>query len=321
MRPLVTVAIPVYKRLHLLPGALRSVAAQDYPELELLVSDNGENGPEVRELVERHYPRPFRFRRNEVSEPIMSRHFNQLVESASGEYFVLLCDDDEIGPTFVSNLAAILEADPDVAFALPRVEVLDEAGQPYADAQEHRLPPEVFNGTDLPRMWGSGEYRFWNFVTMMARTREIRATGGYPDMPNGDDDAVVLKLALGRKVGFCKEAVFRNRWYETSAGLAVSAWELAADVRAWLKFIDSDPVLQKFAAANPVEWNEIRRLMLEKGWKGYRHRWKSMYRKRMGRMEWVRAGFALPWIPAYYRWLIPYLLRRGLTLPKRLVAG
>ena len=69
MNPIVTVAIPVYKRLDYLPGALRSVAAQDYSEIDLLVSDNGLNGPELRELVERHYPRPFRLRRNEETAP------------------------------------------------------------------------------------------------------------------------------------------------------------------------------------------------------------------------------------------------------------
>ncbi len=54
--PRVTIAIPVYKRLRFLPQCLQSIAEQDYPEIELLVSDNGENGQELRELVAEHYP-------------------------------------------------------------------------------------------------------------------------------------------------------------------------------------------------------------------------------------------------------------------------
>lgn len=319
--PLVTIGIPIYKRLHMLPGALRSVAAQDYSEIELLVSDNGQNGPDLPALVKKHYPRQFSFRRNEVTEEIMSRHFNQLVRAAKGKYFVLLCDDDELSPNFVSELVSALESDPDVAVALPRVQVLDEAGRPKDGEQGDKLPPAEFPGTDLPAMWTGGEYAFWNFATVMARTEEIIAVGGYPDMPNGDDDAVVLKLALGRKVAFRKDAIFRNRWYETSAGLGCSIWELALDVRRWLEFLDSDPVLQAFAKRRPQEWKRIRRLMQEKGWRTYRSRWKNMYRKRMGRLEWLRAGFALPFVPAYYRWLVQYLLRRGLGFPKRLVFG
>ncbi len=61
---LVSICIPVYKRLECIPRALRSVAAQDYPSIELIVSDNGMNGTRVAELVQREYPRPFRFRQN-----------------------------------------------------------------------------------------------------------------------------------------------------------------------------------------------------------------------------------------------------------------
>ena len=47
----VTVAIPVYKRLTYVAQAIQSVAAQDYPAIELIVSDNGCNGDAVINLV------------------------------------------------------------------------------------------------------------------------------------------------------------------------------------------------------------------------------------------------------------------------------
>ena len=168
-------------------------------------------------------------------------------------------------------------------------------------------------------MWVGGKVRFKTFVTTMARTEEIAAAGGYPMMPTGDDDAVVLKLSLGRKAAFCEEAMFRNRAYEASGGLEISPWVLAADIRRWLDFLDSDPVLREYAAENPVEWPEIRALMRRKAWGTYRYRWKGMYRERMGPFEWLRAGFALPFIPEYYSWLARYLLRLGLSYPRRIV--
>lgn len=318
MAHLVTVAIPVYKRFHLLPEALAAVAAQDYPAVDLLISDNGENGFELEALVREHYPRPFRMRRNDRTVPVMSQHFNQMLASARGEYFVLLCDDDVINPSFVSTLAAILDGDPATGLALPYVEVLDEAGRPQPQKKK-KFPPETFTGTEFARMWASGDYCFWNFVTVMARTQEMIDVGGYPSMPTGDDDAVALKLSLGRKVGFSRDAVFGNRWYESSHGLAISPWELAADIRKWLEFLRSDPTLRAFGERAPAEWAEVRELMVERSWRTYRSRWKTMYRKRMGRLAWVRAGFALPFIPAYYRWVSAYLLRLGLSYPKRLI--
>lgn len=326
-RPVVTIAVPLHKRLHFLPDALRSVAAQDYPAIELLISDNGLNGPELRRLVEEHYPRPYSFRRNDVIEEVMSRHFNQLVEEASGKYFVLLCDDDEIEPDFVSQMVEVLESDPDVGVAIPHVELMNEAGEslsdeeaarlPYPRADGRPLPPETFSGRDFVRMWVGKPY-FITFVTTMARTTEIKAAGGYPPMPTGDDDAVVLKLSLGRKAAFCKDAVFRWRVYEASGGLVISPWVLADELKRWLAFLDNDPVLREYARTHRSEWPEIRNLMRRKAWGTYRVRWKGFYRRRMRPLAWLRAGFAMPWIPEYYRWLSGYLLKLGLSVPKKM---
>jgi glycosyltransferase involved in cell wall biosynthesis len=95
---LVTVGLPIWKRLEYLPHVLKIVEAQDYPSIELLVSDNGMNGTKVRDAVEANYSRPFTFRQNS-SIVEATEHFNQIVHQASGEYFVILRDDDEITPT------------------------------------------------------------------------------------------------------------------------------------------------------------------------------------------------------------------------------
>lgn len=44
MSKLVTIGIPIYRRLEYLPQVLKIVEEQDYPSIELLVSDNGMNG-------------------------------------------------------------------------------------------------------------------------------------------------------------------------------------------------------------------------------------------------------------------------------------
>src|SRR5512133_3693762 len=98
--PVVTIGLPIYKRLEYLPHVLDVISAQDYPSVELLVSDNGQNGDRVLEIVRRHYSKPFRFRQNPATVSI-STHFNQLLQEASGKYFITLCDDDEISANYV----------------------------------------------------------------------------------------------------------------------------------------------------------------------------------------------------------------------------
>ena len=54
MQPLklVSIGVPIYKRLEYLPSILKMVYAQDYPSIELIISDNGQNGTKVREIIE-----------------------------------------------------------------------------------------------------------------------------------------------------------------------------------------------------------------------------------------------------------------------------
>ena len=64
MKPLVTIGIPIYKRLHFLPDVLRVVNSQDYPNIELIVSDNGVNNSKVPKLIAQYYSRPYKYRQN-----------------------------------------------------------------------------------------------------------------------------------------------------------------------------------------------------------------------------------------------------------------
>src|SRR3989304_3937487 len=127
MAKLVTIAIPVYKRLEYLPHVLDIVRSQDYPALELIVSDNGMNACSVREIVDQHYPKQYKFRQNACTVDV-STHFNQLIAEASGDYFVLLCDDDEISPNYISELVSVLDRHPQATVALSRQEIMDENG-------------------------------------------------------------------------------------------------------------------------------------------------------------------------------------------------
>jgi hypothetical protein len=43
-------------------------------------------------------------------------------------------------------------------------------------------------------------------------------------------------------------------------------------------------------------------------WKTYLRRWKGMYRKTLPPIQWIRAAFVLPFIPAYYRAVISTLI-------------
>ncbi|GAB4181695.1 MAG: glycosyltransferase family A protein [Roseiflexaceae bacterium] len=300
MSSLITVAVPIYKRFEYLPKVFESIRNQDYPNIDLLVSDNGQNGDAVAKMVEQYYGKPFRFRQNPHSVNI-SQHFNQLVEAARGEYFVLLSDDDEISPNFLSALYERLHNHPEIGVAIGRVTTMDEHDTTLS-LPDVPPPPASMTALEFTRLWGQAAYPFVSFVTNMSRTAEIRAAGSYQDFPSGNciDNCLLTKLIVGRSIAYCHDAIFAHRIYPTSTGKAASCVILGQATRMVLEFLDHDPDLRRYARSNPIEWAEMKREIGRIHWYTYLSRWRTMYRERMTYWEWFRAAFAMPWVPEYY---------------------
>jgi glycosyltransferase involved in cell wall biosynthesis len=301
MAKLVTIAIPVYKRLHYLPHVLDIVAAQDYPNIELLVSDNGMNGSTIPDIVNRSYPKPHKFRQNAATVN-MSTHFNQLIQNASGEYLVILADDDEISSNYVSDLVGLLEKHPQVSVALSIQESIDETGNLISRSKD--TVPEIMSGPDFVRsIWGTRDYGFRSLSTFMAKTQQLRANGGWPifRVAQGDEDALIVKLCLDNFIAFSTRSTFRKRYDDSTDQGSLPILELAKGVRDFLRFFDTDPKIMSYAAAHPTVWAESKRHLVTNAWRTYYFRWAGMYKRRMPPAQWVMAAFALPLIPNYYK--------------------
>jgi GT2 family glycosyltransferase len=301
MGKLVTIGVPVYRRLEYLPNVLKVIAQQDYSCIELLVSDNGTNGPKVPEIVKKHYSRPFKFRQND-STVGLSKHFNQIVHAASGEYFVLLQDDDEISPNYVSELVSQLERHPEASVAISRQEIISETGDRLAQSEAEL--PDILSGADfVPAAWQFHKYMFECFATFLAKTEQIRACGAYPEFRKGshNDNALLIKLSLNSYIAFSAKCSFRWRAYETSHGWSISILDLAADTRQFLRFLETDPTILKFSSAHPGEWKKLKSILVRMAWHTYFTRWNDIYRNRLSFPQWVATAFAMPPITDYYK--------------------
>ena len=298
MMPLVTIGIPVYKRLSCLPRALESVLKQDYPHIELLVSDNGLNGAAVRDLVAQHYNQPYIFRQNPTIVTLPA-HYNQLVSAASGKYFIWMPDDDAISSNYVSALVSILEQDRTVAVAIARQEYVDASGCVLRISPNHA--PHSISGEQLITRWT--RMGFESFTAIFARTADLRACGGYPEFPGGThcDDAVLIKLSLGRSIALTNACVYQVQQDEASVGWSLKCQVLAEDTRRFLKFLDTDPWLLAFAERESALWTILKHSLIKMTWETYYYRWDTLYKARLSLVPWVRAAFALPYIPSYYR--------------------
>jgi glycosyltransferase involved in cell wall biosynthesis len=309
--PVVSIGLPIYKRLEYLPNVLRVIAAQDYPAIDLIVSDNGVNGSKVREIVDAHYSRPYRFRQNQVTVGLCE-HFNQLINFATGEYYMTLADDDEISPNYVSTLVGRLEERGGATFALALQQSIDVNGVLMRQSNED-IPPRLSGADFIQGTWEEYQFGFDCFSTFLAKTSDLRACGGYPNFLKGYsiDNALLVKLSLKGDIVFSSDCAFRWRVDAASYGWSVSLEDMTTGTLEFLRFLKADPLVQKFAAEHPLEWNRSERTLVRMAWQTYWGRLNSIYKGKLSRLQWLRAAFALPYTPDYYKVVIATLIRQS----------
>jgi glycosyltransferase involved in cell wall biosynthesis len=127
-RPLVSIGMPVFNGFPFLPQALESLLAQDYPNFELVISDNGsadQTGAYCQDLARRD-PR-IRYVRNDTNIGPMA-NFRQAVNLAKGEFFMWGADDDLWSKQYVSTLVKRLEEHPEAVLATPSFQPIRDDG-------------------------------------------------------------------------------------------------------------------------------------------------------------------------------------------------
>ncbi|HUR64621.1 MAG TPA: glycosyltransferase [Candidatus Thermoplasmatota archaeon] len=134
--PLVTVAVPLHNHAKYLRACLDSVAAEDYPELELLVVDDGSTDASLRLAEQWVAENGHRFRRCEVrSQPNrgICATLNRLVRESQGEFIVPLASDDRLLPGGIAPRVRLLQEAPASLAVLANTRVIDAAGNVLAD--------------------------------------------------------------------------------------------------------------------------------------------------------------------------------------------
>jgi glycosyltransferase involved in cell wall biosynthesis len=111
-RPLVSIGIPTYNRGTSLTRALESVLAQDYPDIEVIISDNAStDGTEALCRQAASVDPRIRYFRRTHNEGVSS-NFRAVLAAAQGEFFMWLSDDDWLDPSYLSRCMAVLVSDP-----------------------------------------------------------------------------------------------------------------------------------------------------------------------------------------------------------------
>jgi len=212
----VTIAIPTYNRSKLLKTSLKSVLAQDYPDFQVLVLDNG-SCDDTEAVVRSFTDSRIRYVRNEINIGSF-RNWNRTIEINSNPYLSILSDDDILLPGFIRESVLALDNFPHAAFSAARTEFIDINGAPlYVTGMElsDQLPEGLIDGLEFIHQIVDGQKWILRTSSVMFRASALAAVGAF-DAPHSkymNDLNLYLRLAAKFDLVFITKELAQVRFH------------------------------------------------------------------------------------------------------------
>jgi glycosyltransferase involved in cell wall biosynthesis len=205
--PLVTIGLPVFNGEAMIKRALGSLIDQNYPNLEIIISDNASTDATLKicRRVLRNRPNV-----RIIEQPINRgphANFEAVLREAHGEFFMWAADDDVWRPTFVSTLVAELLEHPDACVAMCGIERRREDDTPFDIVRfVDELSPNGLPPSRLGPLAMSAKFNL--FIYGLYRTEILRR--GIAQFPRalGGDRMFVAHFALGYPFRYVDELLY-----------------------------------------------------------------------------------------------------------------
>ena len=196
--PIFSVIVPLYNKEREVESTLRSVLAQTYQPLEIVVVDDGSTDRSA-EIVESLGSPLIRLIRQSNAGECAAR--NRAMSEARGEWFALLDADDEWKPEFLEEVAAMIEEWPDCGIYSTAFDIVSPTGRVRGNCPTQRGVVENFWRESMTR-----------YVTIPSATvlshKAVEQLGGFPEgMKMGGDQWMWIKLASHYGVCFSPRAL------------------------------------------------------------------------------------------------------------------
>lgn len=185
-QPLVSVIIASYNHASYIEASILSVLAQSYPQVELLVVDDGSSDDSVAriEALQRVHGFDFRVQENQG----LSRTLNETIARAKGSLIAPFGSDDIMLPERLALQVAHLADRPDVGICAGAIRSIDAAGLPLGG--ERDLPSRQLDFEDvfLNRKPGAPA------PTLLFRREALERVGGFDPDVRLEDLMIELKI-------------------------------------------------------------------------------------------------------------------------------
>ncbi|MBW4668113.1 MAG: glycosyltransferase [Cyanomargarita calcarea GSE-NOS-MK-12-04C] len=203
--PKITICIPTFNRINLLPFAIESVLKQTYQDFELIICDDGSSDGTVK-LMSQYTDSRIKYIRHPQNIG-KSNNMRSGFDAASGEYFIKFDDDDRLTPDFLAHTAQILDNNSDIDFVGTDHWIIDINN--IRDNEKTQENSRRWGRANLPE----GVIENLLEVVFVQQSFQIGATlfrqqilqeSGFmqPNWQNCEDNDLFVRLAVAGKKGY-----------------------------------------------------------------------------------------------------------------------
>ncbi len=205
--PKISVVMPTYNNAAYIPSALESIAAQGYPETEVIIIDDGSTD-DTKRVVDQ-YGQAVRYFSQANAGPAVAR--NTGLAEATGEYVAFLDADDWFLPSKFYKQGAALTNNPRVGAMHGGWTLINEKGRMLEKVEPWHVAPKLNLATWInqqPVRLGA----------MLFRREWLTRVGGFdPTMRQAEDTDLLLRLAIeGCQFDWLKESTYCYRHHDGS---------------------------------------------------------------------------------------------------------
>lgn len=244
-----SVAIPAYKKKFLY-SCIDSILNQDFTDFELIIV-NDDSPEDLEEIVKQFDDKRIKYFKNKIncgSENVVD-NWNICLSYASGDYFILMGDDDEMMPNYLSVFYKLIEKFPNQNVYHCRSFIINEKSNIL------RLTPS------WPE-WESVYENIWHrmnklrdqYISDFVYKREfLKKNGNFYKLPLAwaSDDITSFQAAFNNGIVHTQQPVFRYRESSitiSNSGCAELKLEAINGEEIWY-----DNFLMKFSPTNTIE--------------------------------------------------------------------
>jgi glycosyltransferase involved in cell wall biosynthesis len=229
--PLVSITITSYNRANWIGNAIESALAQDYPNLEIVISDN-DSTDNSEEIIQSYCSDPrIKYSKNDTNIGMIANFKKTFFELAKGDFITNICSDDYlISNSFVSDAINLVNKYENITVITGKSLVKNEFNQEFLDSFNKDIFDKEFReGKDVFLSFADGLGFGWDGCFMDRLKVQSHNIFSLPNATSFDYTANLL-LALDGNVGFISTPVYVLRHHGKNISANLSFDNLKANI-------------------------------------------------------------------------------------------